>query len=157
MGADKALQSAIQHGVKAPLNAVPAPKPHRNLTQKEINAMTTTIGEYCAQGAIRLLTPEETERTKVWTPIFPREKKDSQKVRIITDLRELNLCQNIPKHKADTWQSVLDTIRKPDLKWGITFDLKSWFHHLQIHPKTQRWMKFKHNNQGYPIVSMPFG
>lgn len=157
LGADKALLTAIQFGVKSPLNAVPEPKPCRTLTNGETASMMTTIGEYCVDGAIRQLTEEETQRTKVWTPIFPREKKDSQKIRIITDMRQLNMCQQVPKHKADTWQTVLDTIKNPDLQWAITLDLKSWFHHLQIHPKTQRWMRFKFQDKGYQIVSMPFG
>ena len=39
----------------------------------------------------------------------------------------------------------------------ITLDLKGYFHHLALHPQTQRWMRFWYNQQGYQIVGMPFG
>ena len=157
LGADKALLQAIQHGVKAPLNQIPTAQQCRRLTALEEESMTTTIGEYLESMAIRPLTGEEEQRTKSWTNVFPRPKKDSDKIRLITDMRNLNKCNDIPKHRADTWQTVLDTLGQNQNKWGITLDLKGWFHHLKMHNKTQRWMRFKHKGQGYQILSMPFG
>ena len=157
LGADKALLQAIATGVRAPLNSVPKPNKPRQLTSWEQDSMTTTIGEYLAEGAIKELTTAEMERTHFWTAIFPRPKKDSNKVRIITDMRDLNTCNQVPKHKADTWNTVLTTLGDRKNQWGLTIDLKGWFHHLRMHQKTQRWMRFQHKGTGYQIVGMPFG
>ena len=67
------------------------------------------IEEYLADGANRKLTAQETERTKYWVPTFPREKANG-KVRVITDLLDLNRCSQTPKHKVETWRSVLQVI-----------------------------------------------
>ena len=67
----------------------------------------TTIDEYLEAGVIRKLTKEEAKRTRFGIPTFGREKKDSHKIRLITDLRQLNNCHQVGKRKAETWQSVL--------------------------------------------------
>ena len=51
--------------------------------------LQSTIGEYLQAGAIRKLTPKEQACTRTWTPIFGLEKRDSHKIRVITDLRVL--------------------------------------------------------------------
>jgi len=77
---------------------------------------------------------------------------------MITDLRALNDCTDTPRHKAESWKTVKEALQSPDLTWGITLDLKSWFHHLGIHKKTQRWMRFQLSpTEGYQIQAMPFG
>ena len=122
MGADKVLLTAIRQGVKAPMHCAPKPEKTRN-PPTETDLMET-IGEYLKTATLRMLTREETQRTKVWTPIFPREKKGSTKVRVITDLRNLNACHQVPKHKQETWGTVLETLQDKTLTWGLTLDLK---------------------------------
>jgi hypothetical protein len=161
LGADNVLQRAIMQGAKLPLLNIPNKKqPHPT---EHASELTTTIGEYLENGAIRHLTPLEVERTKYWVPVFGRHKKDNNKIRIITDLRDLNICHQVPKHKAETWNSVLETLSNKELKWGQTLDLKIFFHLLQMHKTLQRWMRFciwdteKGNKQHYQIQAMPFG
>ena len=79
---------------------------------------------------LRILTKDEEQRTRFWIPIISRPKKESGKVRLITDLRLLSACHQVPKHKAETWQHVLQVTNDPKLKWGLTLDLKSYYHHL---------------------------
>ena len=141
LGADKALLQAIEIGIQAPITRIP--QPSNNYQVREgIDLVLPAIEEYLADGAIRKLTAQETERTKYWVPIFPREKANG-KVRVITDLRELNRCSQTPRHKAETWRSVLQVIADETLQWAITLDIKGYYHHLGIHPKTQRWMRFR--------------
>ena len=131
------------------------PMPPRNCPKHPL--MMTTIGEYLQQGVLKKLSAEEKSRTKHWVPIFPRPKKDPSEIRIITDLRELNTCFQTPKHRAETWKNVLQTLENRELTWGITLDLKSWFHHLELHPKIQRWMRIQVGEQAYQMTAMPFG
>ena len=78
-------------------------------------------------------------------------------MRLITDLRLLNACHQVPKHKTETWQHVLQVTSDPKLKWGLTLDLKSYYHHLQLHPNIKRWMRFKVSAVAYQVEAMPFG
>ena len=34
------------------------------------------------------------------------EKKESGKIRLITNLRDLNKCHTVPKHRAETWSTL---------------------------------------------------
>ena len=152
LGADKVLLQGIAHGVQAPLHSIPKPLPPR--TFPEHPSMTTTIGEYSHEGAIRGLTSDEAARTRYWVPIFPREKAHSDKIRIIHNLRELNCCHQVPRHRSE---NVLRTLQSGTHQWALTMDLKSWFHHLRMHPKLGRWMRFQHQGTPYQLVAMPFG
>lgn len=155
MGADNVLLSAINIGVKGPLHSIPT-KTHQKETPRN-QEMENAIGEYLKNNTVRPLNKAEAERTQIWTPVFPRPKKNSEKVRVITDLRALNSCHHIPKHKQETWKSVQTLLQDKKLKWGLTLDLKNFYHHLQMHPKMQRWMRFKMGTTGYQILGMPFG
>ena len=103
-------------------------------------------------GVIRELTKEEEERTRFWIPTFGREKKDSHKVRLITDLRQLNTCHQRRKHKAQTWQSVWLTVSETKLRWQVTLDIKLYYHHPQLHPDIQKWMRTYVQNKAYQMV-----
>ena len=115
----------------------------------------TTIGEYLDSGVITKLSPEELHRTRSWVPVFPRPKKDSQKIRLITDLRDLNTCHQVPRHRPETWKTLLQTLQQGEYAWACTLDLHNWFHHLEMHPKMGRWMRIKVGGQAYQL--MPFG
>ena len=103
----------------------------------------TTIGEYLDNGVIIKLGPEELHRTRSWVPVFPRPKKDSPKIRMITDLRGLNTCHQVPRHRPETWRTLLQTLQEKEYAWACTLDLQNWFHHLEMHPKMGRWMRIR--------------
>ena len=86
--------------------------------------MSPTIGEYLQRNALRILSEKERTETRCWTAIFPRPKKESGKIRVITDMRPLNRCTQVPKHRAARWTDLLDTIRHHESRWAISFDLK---------------------------------
>ena len=155
LGADNVLIMGIQKGVAAPMHKVPNPQPARAINGEEL--LTTTISEYLATGAIRPLQLEEFKRTKSWIPIFPRQKKDSNKIRVMTCLRNLNMCHHVPKHKTESWRSVIEMLKNPNAKWGMTLDLKNWFHHLAMRPDVARWMRFQHQGKPFQVQAMPFG
>ena len=155
MGADPVLLHCIERGVNAPMHRVPAPNQPR--APPPDPQLMATIGEYLEQGVVRRLTRGETKRTRAWIPIFAIPKKDSGAIRLITDMRALNACHDVQKHKAESWAQVQEVLNDPRWSWAITLDLKSWFHHLAMHPKMQRWMRFRVGGQGYQILGMPFG
>ena len=93
LGADKVLLEGIKKGVSAPLHQVPKTNcPRATPNPQEVEK---ALADYLQTGAIKKLCPRKVERTKYWVPIFPRPKKDSEKVRVITDLRALNQCHQV--------------------------------------------------------------
>ena len=103
------------------------------------------------------MTAAEIINTRQWTPTTFREKKDSGKIRLITDLRDLNRCHTVPKHRAETWSTLKNLLHEEEHAWGITLDLQSFFHHLRVHPSIQRWMRLRVAGKAYQIVALPFG
>ena len=155
IGADQVLLTGIRLGVGSPLHQIPQKLCHRSGPVSE--AVARTIQEYSESGVICPLPKEVEMRTKTWTPVFPRTKRGSNKVRIITDLRALNATHKVPRFKTDNWATVLEVLKQQDLAWGLTLDLKSFFHHLEVSPKIRRWMRFKIGPQAWEIRGMPFG
>ena len=155
LGADRVLLKAISEGVRAPMKARPPPR--QRVKEVSDPRVTETIGEYLQSGAVRKLSHAEAMATRQWTPTLTREKKDSGKIRLITDLRDLNRCHTVPKHRAETWSTVKSLLREEQHQWGLTLDLKNFFHHLRVHPSVQRWMRLRINGQAYQIVGLPFG
>ena len=149
------LLRCLAKGVCTPLKSIPAPQPARAPPPDPL--LIQTIGEYLAQGVLRKLTSAETARTRFWIPIFSRPKKEGNAIRVITDLRQLNACHDVQRHEAESWRQVSETLNDPRWSWALTLDLKSFFHHLEVHPKMQRWMRFRLGSQGYQILGMPFG
>ena len=115
MGADPVLLEALRKGVNSPLYGKPSTQPRREV--RHLHEIQTITGEYLQRGVLRKLTDAESQRTKTWTPVFGRPKKFSDKVRLITDLRELNRHHQVPKHRPTTWREVLHTISKEHLQW----------------------------------------
>lgn len=155
LGADPVLIRGIKKGVQAPIHKIPQESRPPPIFPDP--ALMETIGQYLQDGVIKALEPEKAKKTKTWTPIFPVPKKDSGKIRVITDLRKLNEVHRAPRFRADTWATTMQVLRDPNLKWGLTLDLKSWFHHLMVNPRVQRWMRFKVGGRAFQIVAMPFG
>ena len=135
LGANKVLLHVLRHGVKAPLRQTP---PQNHPRPQFSPSLEATIVEYLETAAIRELTQVELNRTRHWTPIFPREKKDSHKVRMITDLQQLNQCHDVKKHRAETWKNIMQVVKNKDLQWALTLDLKGYYHHIAVHAATQR-------------------
>ena len=99
-----------------------------------------TIKEYLTAGVIKKLAPHVVDRTAYWVPVFPRQKAESEKIRLITNFKGLNAHMHVPHHRVESRKNVLHVLKQEDLTWGITLDMQSWFHNLSIHKKMARWM-----------------
>ena len=156
IGADKVLMHGIKKGVKTPMHAAPPPQQPRAMG--DVPKMTATIGQYLANNTIQSLPPEKARQTRFWVHVFGREKKDSGKVRLITDFRPLNACQQVLRFKGTNWKHLLQTLQnQQETQWGLTLDLADWFHHLELHPSMKRWSRIMVDDKAYQLVGMPFG
>ena len=77
------------------------------------------------------------------------------KLRLVLDLRNINPILNVTKFKyedikaASTYFSVNG--------WMASFDLKSGYHHIDIHEKYHTYLGFSWKNQHYVYTTCPFG
>ena len=84
----------------------------------------------------------------------PKETGDNEpRIRLITDLRELNKCHGVAHQKAEKWSNVLRILGEPEDHWGITIDLKGYFHHLEDAPDDPAMDEIPTGRQGLPDCS----
>ena len=62
----------------------------------------------------------------------------------------LSTCFSNDKYDVDNWTKLLSALKNQALWYDINLDLKSWFHHMAVHPASRRKMRFK-------IEAFPFG
>lgn len=156
IGTDSLTLEVIKSGVKLMLAGVPPPHHPQNFG-KVSEEEWKLLQDLLEKGVIRQLTQLEFAKTRVWTPIFATPKKEQGTFRLITDLRHINLHLNTPKFRQDTWATVMEALELNDPKWAVKVDLKDYFHHLAIHPHSQRWIRLKAGEMGFQFLCLPFG
>ena len=155
LGASQDLVNTIRKGV--PANMVSFPRPYfRPSPPQQSQILDGILKDYVAQEAVVPLEAKVQRKTKFWTPIFGRQKRDGP-WRLITDLRRLNECCMPIPFRPDTWKSLVTQLEQKVVHWGVTLDMKSFFHHLMLSPALQRWCRVYHNDVAYQVRAMPFG
>ncbi|CAI7730380.1 unnamed protein product [Closterium sp. NIES-53] len=87
------------------------------------------------------------------SPLNVVEQRD--KCRLILDLRKVNAHLQVPKFKYEGLGRVTEIIRPND--WMFTIDLKSGYHHVEIHSSCWRYLGFQLDGKFYCFTSLPFG
>ncbi|GJP39448.1 hypothetical protein CLOM_g23818 [Closterium sp. NIES-68] len=87
------------------------------------------------------------------SPLNVVEQRD--KCRLILDLRKINNYLDIPKFKYEGLNRVAELIRPGD--WMFSIDLKSGYHHVEIHPSCWKFLGFHFKGDYYSFISLPFG
>jgi len=105
------------------------------------------------------MSQPETQSTRHWSPVFGRRKADSGKIRMITDLRQINSSWvQPPEFKTENWQTVGECLSlNPHLTWGAVVDLSNFFFHLGLHPSAGRWIRIKTEMGDFQWPALPFG
>ena len=153
---DSLLLEVIESGVRLRLRLVPPPL-YVPEPLAQTSALRQVVQQYADEGAVRPLALEVAASTRYWVPVFGELKKDGG-WRLITNLRRLNECFPNDKFKMDSWGTVKSALKDPALRWGLTLDLKSWFHPLRIHSSSRRWMRFKlRTGEAFEVDALPFG
>ena len=84
---------------------------------------------------------------------------DKGKKRLVLDLRHVNPHVWKEKIKFEDWKIVLEYVKQGDCVFG--FDLKSGYHHIDIHPNFQQFLGFQWNYNGktqyFMFTVLPFG
>ncbi|CAI7889137.1 unnamed protein product, partial [Closterium sp. NIES-53] len=75
--------------------------------------------------------------------------------RLILDLRMVNQNLCIPKFKYEGLNRVAELVHEDD--WMFAVDLKSGYHHVDIHPSCWKFLGFQFDGRSYVFRSLPFG
>ena len=114
IGASETIVQAIQHGVELKLHK----KPRHHFPQRVDPLVEPLVQDLVNKGVLLELSKAQTDRTKVWTPLFATSKKDGGH-RLITDLRNLNSCIKTPKFKQDSWATVVELLTSHQPAWAF--------------------------------------
>ena len=143
----------IEEGVRLKLTKMPTPMSAR--ARGDPQQLKDLLDKMVERGVVRRLTQEEISRTQFWTPVFGVPKRDSDELRLITDLRSINKLLHTPKFKQATWASLLTVLVEPKARFAVWADLKDFYHHLGLHKESSRWTMVA--QQGYEFIGLPFG
>ena len=152
IGASQTVLNWISGGI--PVVFVDSPPsfelPNHPLTTRQTEFIDSEIKDLLASGAIvrSVLKP------KCLSPLGVVPKKRN-KLRLITDLRKLNLACDVPKFRYEDITTALDLVQPFDNL--ITVDLQNGFHHMSIAPKDQTYFGFTWRNKYYVWRALPLG
>ena len=77
------------------------------------------------------------------------------KKRLILDLRYVNKCLDTKRVKYEDWKVALSYFEQD--AYMFSFDLKSGYHHIEIHAEHQTFLGFAWENRSYIFTVLPFG
>ncbi|GJP59917.1 hypothetical protein CLOP_g15789, partial [Closterium sp. NIES-67] len=112
--------------------------------------MTSDIADLL-QSDVAVKVPETT--LICVSPLKVVEQRD--KFRLILDLLKVNQELQIPKFKYEGLNRVAELARAGD--WMFSIDLKSGYHHVDIHPSCWKFLGFQFGGHSYCFRSLPFG
>ena len=150
------VKNIVQYGYRMPFLVLPAPVFKFNHQSAVMNKefVSSAIDELVEGRCITACK----ECPLVCSPLSV-VKKDSGKCRLVVDLRYVNQFLLTQKFKYEGLNLVPDLLRKGE--YFFTFDLKSGYHHVDIHEDCQQYLGFSWVKKGvrrfYTFRVLPFG
>ena len=150
LNAPQPVFSIIKQGYILPFVSVPLNKCFKNhesaFTHSEF--VSETVSDLLSNGCIRQVPTVPT----VCSPLLVG---NSGKKRLVINLRYVNLFLHKEKFKYEDMKTALLLLEKDDLI--CTFDLKSGYHHVDIHIESQQFLGFEWHHKFYVFTVLPFG
>lgn len=153
--ADKFVLDTIQEGYKLPFLKIPENAEFRNnrSAETEKDFVSESIKELLESNRIK----EVPFKPKIVNPLSVSSNKG--KKRLILDLRYVNKHLQTQKFKFEDWKTFQNYLIKDGFLFK--FDLKSGYHHVDIHNSHQTYLGFSWSVEGetkYFVFSvLPFG
>ena len=150
------ILDVVANGYRLPL----AKEPPLSFTKNNRSAFKhpqfvfQAIQDLVTTGAVR----EVSEIPHVVNPLTVAENK-ADKLRLVLDLRYVNPLLELPKVKFEDWKVALEYLDSDGFVCG--FDLRSGYHHIDIHESYQKYLGFAWEVNGhvhyYVFTVLPFG
>lgn len=158
IGSPEFILSVVQEGYCLELNSIPEKKMFKN------NKSALKHSPFVEEAIHELLRThrvvELAHGIQVINPLSVSVQANGKK-RLILDLRYVNEHLKKQKVKYEDWKIALSYFQKG--AFMISFDLKSGYHHIDIHPEYQKFLGFawKFSNEGsyryFVFTVLPFG
>ena len=148
------VRSIINNGYQLPWDTLPpTPKTMANHPgcRKHALFVRDAITELLANGAV-ISCPRGTRPT-CCSPLNVVEQRE--KCRLILDLRYVNEHLRIPAFRYEGLSRAAELLCHGD--WLFTLDLKSGYHHVDIHASCWTYLGFEFDGHYYMFRSLPFG
>lgn len=94
-------------------------------------------------------------RPLVVAPLGVVDKKGPEKLRLIWDGVYTNTWLDVPQFRYETLNDLPEFLKPGDYLWSC--DLKSGYHHLDMHPTAWPYLGFKWEGTYYIFTQLPFG
>ena len=139
LGSPPWLLETIEHGVKIPFLESPPPISLSNnktaLQPENVKWVQNTITEFLRYGFIQI----ETEKPYCVMPLQVKETVDKKS--LIFDMSALNAYVNTNSFKLEGWEEMFEMSKNATC--GIKFDLKKFYHEIDLAPKEYKYYGFK--------------
>jgi hypothetical protein len=136
-----------------PYNISEAFRPKWCVTQPRLAAQAeNTIKQWLLEG---IITEIDAGEAKSCSSIFTIPKRNSDEVRLITNLKNVNAFLKTTYFKLPTLQKIAPLLQTN--MWATSIDLKSAYHHWPIHPRDKPFLVFEFFGRFYQHQSLPFG
>ena len=155
INANDYILDVIEHGYQIPFVTTPSSSYLDNNKSARDNQpfVNQAISELLQTGAVT----EQFQIPYVVNPLTVAQNKN--KKRLVIDLRYVNPHVWHDKQKFEEWKVALEYINQND--FTTNFDLKSGYHHVDVHPEFQKYLGFAWDfGQGtryFQFTVLPFG
>ena len=150
--ATRPVLDIVQHGYYLPLLKIPDSYSSPNHKSAILNEsfVDEAITELLSTQCIRFVS----SRPHISSPLLVVESSSGKK-RLVINLKYLNLFLWKDKFKYEDLRSAMMYFRKGN--YLCTFDLKSGYHHVDIHMDSQTYLGFEWRDRYYVFTVLPFG
>ena len=155
INANQYILDIIEHGYKIPFKTLPL-SDHLKNNKSSLDHpkfVETAILDLVKCGAVI----QSTNKPYVINPLTVAQ--NTNKLRLVLDLRHINKRIDLDKIKFEDWKVALQLVKQGDFLFS--FDLKSGYHHIGIHKEHQKFLGFSWNFDGhikyFYFIVLPFG
>ena len=142
----------VGQGYYLPLLSIPDSysRPNHETTKVHKEFVNEAVADLLHSQCIRQVAV----RPHVCSPLMVVESSSGKK-RLVINLKYLNMYLWKDKFKYEDMRTALLYLEKDDFL--CTFDLKSGYHHVDIHAESQKFLGFEWEHKHYVFTVLPFG
>ena len=150
--ASQPVLDIVQEGYSLPLMHLPEPYASPNHSSALCNEsfVDEALSELLHSGCVKLAV----SKPHICSPLLVVENSSGKK-RLVINLKYLNLYLWKDKFKYEDMRAAMMYFEKGNFM--CTFDLKSGYHHVDMHPKSQTYLGFEWKKSYYVFTVLPFG